>query len=509
MSKRPTEKDPMTKSPSIVSVNSSPRSSPSPVRSGMKRKHQSRIGDHFLPGSSSPIKRRSTVIESDSESDTLDHIQLEPEPSEPQTPDPASDDDSDVIVSPSVRRRRYLPSSPSSDDDEDDPQTLPPKASEEELSDDEVRDIASSARKASVSSRMRDSVSRNKRKSAFQKNLENLLKKKQGLQEESDEESDQDEDEESGDDGKALYDSESDVDSVETDDFVVDNDKEMTMEEMMEIPPEFTSVSYQGPQLNFKVVVQGEIYALLHPDYHGLDYSSIRRHLSGLMLDTASTVDPYFTHAFKSLERQVTGITDSAISSNAWKPWFMKVLRERPIFESNQNYDEYQVCDACNISKRYTSNLMELTIDMQPFLYVLSARNIITRHSRYVLHCYFLQKSIPDNNEVWVYWDNENKHFLDRCDVHKSDIKHNLVTKADIRGPWALGGFCHSMSPWKCVLIPDRAEIAHYFYHWRWNLREQVKTALGYIGYMNQEKKIQIRNLAPELRHKYIVMLTF
>jgi hypothetical protein len=201
---------------------------------------------------------------------------------------------------------------------------------------------------------MRDSVSRNKQKSAFQKNLESLLKKKQGLQEESDEESDQDDDEESGNDGKALYDSESDVDSVETDDFVVDEDKEMTMEEMMEIPPEFTSVSYQGPQLNFKVVVQGEVYALLHPDYHGLDYSSTRRRISELMLDTANKVDLYFTHAFKSLERQVTGITDSAISSNAWKPWFMKVLRERPIFESTRNYDEYEVCDACNISKRYT-----------------------------------------------------------------------------------------------------------------------------------------------------------
>jgi hypothetical protein len=59
------------------------------------------------------------------------------------------------------------------------------------------------------------------------------------------------------------------------------------------------------------------------------------------------------------------------------------------------------------------------------------------------------------------------------------------------------------------MLMSDRAEIAHYFYHWRWNLREQVKTALGYIGYMSQEKKIQIRNLTPDLRIKYLAMLTF
>lgn len=63
------------------------------------------------------------------------------------------------------------------------------------------------------------------------------------------------------------------------------------------------------------------------------------------------------------------------------------------------------------------------------------------------------------------------------------------------------------MVPLLCLLIYlDRTEIAHYFYHWRWNLREQVKTALGYIGYMNQEKKIYIRNLPSERRHKYGVM---
>lgn len=71
------------------------------------------------------------------------------------------------------------------------------------------------------------------------------------------------------------------------------------------------------------------------------------------MLDEANKIDPYFRHAFQSLERQVTGITDSAISSNAWKPWFLKVLKERPIFESTRDYAGDRVCDACNISKRY------------------------------------------------------------------------------------------------------------------------------------------------------------
>ena len=126
----------------------------------------------------------------------------------------------------------------------------------------------SSARKSRVSQRTRDVKSRNKRKSQFQKNLDNLRKKKKGIQVESDEENEK---------GRALYDSESDVNSVASEDFVVEDNQDLTLEELMEIPPEFTSVSYQGPQLNFKVVVQGEVYALLHPDYHTLDYSGIYR----------------------------------------------------------------------------------------------------------------------------------------------------------------------------------------------------------------------------------------
>jgi hypothetical protein len=122
---------------------------------------------------------------------------------------------------------------------------------------------------------MRDPQSRNKLKSQFQKSLESLRKKKQGLQNlDSEQDDDDDESQDPRGGGGGLYDSNSDVDSVGSEDFVVNDEMEIPLEQLMEIPPEFTSVSYQGPQLNFKVVVQGEVYALLHPDYHGLDYLS-------------------------------------------------------------------------------------------------------------------------------------------------------------------------------------------------------------------------------------------
>ena len=246
--------------------NSYPPPSPVPVRSGIKRKHQSRIDLLFLPGTGPSERKISRVVLSDSESDTLDNIHLEPEgKNDPEEVDSPSDADSDVLVGPRARRQRHLPSSSPVIDHHRSPS--PATESSDDLQE-EVRDITLSARKSDVLQRTRDVKSRNKRKSQFQKNLENLRKKKKGLQMDSDEENKKE---------RALYDSESDVNSVGSEDFVVEDNQDLTLEELMEIPPEFTSVSYQGPQLNFKVVVQGEVYALLHPDYHTLDYSGIYR----------------------------------------------------------------------------------------------------------------------------------------------------------------------------------------------------------------------------------------
>jgi hypothetical protein len=64
-------------------------------------------------------------------------------------------------------------------------------------------------------------------------------------------------------------------------------------------------------------------------------------------------VDPYFRQAYKSIERQITGITDSAISSNAWKPWFVKALKERPELQGWRDVEMMVFCDACEVKNRY------------------------------------------------------------------------------------------------------------------------------------------------------------
>jgi hypothetical protein len=286
----------------LLSASISPVQSPSSLsisnESGKPRRtrqYQSTLEELFPIQIPSSAKKRKRVVDSESDSDNLDQIQLEPSPpsvSESEAQPPSNndddDDDSDDIIGPSHRRRRLLPSSPPQTIQS--PRTPSPRhpslitqdSEDSELSQ-EVRDITSSARKARVAQRMRDPQSRNKLKSQFQKSLESLRKKKQGLpnpdsEQEDDDTDDDDDDDESRDPrrgGGGLYDSDSDVDSVGSEDFVVNDEMEIPLEQLMEIPPEFTSVSYQGPQLNFKVVVQGEVYALLHPDYHGMDYTSM------------------------------------------------------------------------------------------------------------------------------------------------------------------------------------------------------------------------------------------
>jgi hypothetical protein len=262
-----------------LSIASSPPASilgdsPTPLlkgeRSTSKRRYQSRIDELFLSQVTSGSNRKRPLSVNSDDSEQLDHIQLEPENrSETQIDNEESEADSDVIVGPRARRQRYLPSSPPNVNR---PHTPSPatESSDDELSQ-ELRDITSSARKVLVQKRTRDSQSRNKRKSQYQKGLESLRKRKDATEDESEDESDDDESVK----GKALYDSESDVDSIGSDDFVVEDDEKLTAEQMTKTPPEFTSVSYQSPQHNFKVVIQAEVYALLHPDYHALDYSSM------------------------------------------------------------------------------------------------------------------------------------------------------------------------------------------------------------------------------------------
>lgn len=96
----------------METVNSSLPPSPTPLRSGQKRKYQGRIDELFLPETGiKERKSRRVILDSESDSEDLGNIQLEPERvTDPSVNDTsASDADTDDVIGPRVRRRRRLP----------------------------------------------------------------------------------------------------------------------------------------------------------------------------------------------------------------------------------------------------------------------------------------------------------------------------------------------------------------------------------------------------------------
>lgn len=210
-------------------------------------------------------------------------------------------------------------------------------------------------------------------------------------------------------------------------------------------------------------------------------------------------IDPYFKHAWKSLERQVNGITDSAITSNAWKPWFRRALKARPEFESEDIPGDLSDCDACNITKRYSPHTIELMKTCN--ISRSSNRSKVWSENVGGEFCtlYDLQRSFLQATNLSFTGIIMINNFWTRKILTTMIAKTAISLKLTSTGNGLSGNFV-IVCPLMRLLIQGRAEIAHYFYHWRYNLREQVKTALRHINYLSQEKKNYIRNLPSDLQ---------
>ncbi|BFZ59477.1 hypothetical protein YB2330_000487 [Saitoella coloradoensis] len=237
--------------------------------------------------------------------------------------DDEDEDDEDAIVGPKSRRKRYIPpaedkgsssKSDASDDDED-----------EELK----REAVALRSTRVIKERTRGRNAPQTKKTAFQKKLEMLKRKKQG----------HDVDvlgNESGSGSEEEGESGSDEDS---DAGFIDYDEEEGLgadQVAIATPWEFTRESHQKLSHHFKVFIQHEVHAMLDLEFADAD------HL---------TTNDYFRGALQSLERKMGPIRDSVINSSAWKKPFMRALKTRPFIDTFANHDGYN-CDACNITNR-------------------------------------------------------------------------------------------------------------------------------------------------------------
>ncbi|KAI0362212.1 hypothetical protein OH77DRAFT_1416437 [Trametes cingulata] len=183
------------------------------------------------------------------------------------------------------------------------------------------------------------------KRSAFQKNLEKLKRKKRGeaVQSESDESGSEDDGvaqpfadarphrgsgEDSDDDGG---------DNAEEDDtFIVEDDSAAAIE----LPAEFSMNTYQDLLHHFKIVCQLFVHMAVHdPDD--------RRDVA-----TRLQKNQYFSVPLQITRRKLSGMRDSLVAGSTWRPNFRKALDTYPVLEM---YDlEFTVlgCAACNLGGR-------------------------------------------------------------------------------------------------------------------------------------------------------------
>lgn len=182
-----------------------------------------------------------------------------------------------------------------------------------------------------------------KKKTPFQKKLAELRAKKAGkqIQEDSDSDSskpkralyDTDDEEKDGEDQyeDSLFGDYSQADS-DSESWIVDDDGSAAIGAPdAEIPLEFTRLSHQSSQTNFKIVCQWVVQSILNPDFPPEDEIS--------------------NFAIRALDRKIDSYGGSVLQSSIWKAPFMRAMKARPVFET-ELCDERPTCDACGKSKR-------------------------------------------------------------------------------------------------------------------------------------------------------------
>ncbi|KAK0483672.1 hypothetical protein IW261DRAFT_972039 [Armillaria novae-zelandiae] len=284
----------------------------------------------------SPAKRRRVVVESDDE-DSPGPPVLVTKKSNPkskslkssktkssrksQPVQHVSDSESDIpVVRRSRLRKGPRSSSPAEHTEEDD-----------ELEEEHI-----------LESRLRS----RHRKTAFQRNLEKLKRKKQGKPMESTHSEEQEDESENGSNKPfkgAKLESEHDSlfdeseDSDKSSDFIVEDDGDGAAL----LPAEFRPQQDLAHQ--FKIVFQFFVHIAVHPAVERHDF------MKRLMKDD------YFSVALISARRKLIGLRDSLVASSVWRPEFKKALETYPEFNLFKLDFALPQCDACHLGGRLST----------------------------------------------------------------------------------------------------------------------------------------------------------
>ncbi|KAK7446377.1 hypothetical protein VKT23_004229 [Stygiomarasmius scandens] len=191
------------------------------------------------------------------------------------------------------------------------------------------------------------------KKTAYQKNLERLKRRKQGKKESESEESRSEEDSHEEEarpfkeakpdtDKDSLFDgSDDDEGSVGSSDFIVEDDGA----DLAALPAEFSMDAHQDLSHQFKKIFQFFVHVAVRPP--------VERHK--FMVNTLKK-ETYFSLPLSVTRRKLSGLRDSLVASSVWHPKFKKTLERYPELDIVELSFAVPGCDACHLGSR-TSTL--------------------------------------------------------------------------------------------------------------------------------------------------------
>ncbi|KAL9033442.1 MAG: hypothetical protein Q9214_007516 [Letrouitia sp. 1 TL-2023] len=213
-------------------------------------------------------------------------------------------------------------------------------------------------------------------------------------------------------------------------DFVVDDGENLLggPANLDDIPIEFTRHALKKPFESFKDVAEWMIYNKLNPAFE--------------------RYDPIYKIAFKKLDKEVQGYSDSKFLSAAWNQTFLNALKRHPelsIIDISPRLGHS--CEACNRSNHPAKH--QLTFSGKPY------------------HRDSLEEDSSDNDS-------------DRDDDNSS------------RGVFLLGRTCNA-----------NAEMAHALYHWRYSLNQYVLDWLKTKRHLSPKKIVERENWSIKRKATY------
>ncbi|KAH9926204.1 uncharacterized protein B0H18DRAFT_1094787 [Fomitopsis serialis] len=203
-----------------------------------------------------------------------------------------------------------------------------------------------------ISSRLRSRDT----KTAFQKNLERLQRKKRGQPVASTSTSADDDDDDEVDDapfadarpgksGKRDTTPDEDGDTEEDDAFIVEDDNAAAPE----LPAEFSMNTFQDLLHHFKIICQFFVHLAVHePD----EREDIRADL---------VKNQYFAVPLQIARRKLLGMRDSLVTSSVWRTDYKKSLETYPDFEVYELDFAVHGCDACHLGSRMSTRVGRLS----------------------------------------------------------------------------------------------------------------------------------------------------